>query len=166
MNSLSAESEKWSGRSLRSLIEHILERFHAVHREQLPQMIAFAGELGAPGQAVLRFLEGWQFEIHDHLAKEEEVLFPMIMDNMGDDAGAPISVMEQEHREHDENLASLEQLVVALATTHSENKTWQNLNKLFAEFKGDLQMHVHLENQVLFPRALSGEPAGKSEPCH
>ena len=39
MNSLSAESEKWSGRSLRSLIEHILERFHAVHREQLPQMI-------------------------------------------------------------------------------------------------------------------------------
>ena len=166
MTSLTIEGENWSGRSLRALAEHILDRFHAVHREQLPRLIELAGELGTDGAAVLRFVENWQFEIHDHLAKEEEVLFPMILDDMGDDAAAPISVMEQEHHEHDENLAQLEQLIQQLGATHIDNSTWQKLNHEFANFKGDLQMHVHLENQVLFPRALSGEQAGKSEPRH
>ncbi len=67
------------------MIDHILERFHAVHREQLPELIRMARRVEAVHRdsphvpkGLADHLEAMEAELLDHMAKEETVLFPAL----------------------------------------------------------------------------------------
>ena len=68
-----------------ALIDHILERYHAVHREQLPELIRMARRVEAVHRehpqvprGLADFLDGMEQELLSHMMKEEQVLFPML----------------------------------------------------------------------------------------
>lgn len=87
-----------------ALIEYILQRFHEVHRQQLPELIELATKVESVhadhpdvprGLAVL--LQQMHSELLDHMAKEEGVLFPMLARGGNSFVTHPICVMMSEH---------------------------------------------------------------------
>lgn len=145
--------------SVPELIDHILERYHAVHREQLPELIRMARRVEAvhrdhpdvpTGLAAL--LEQAEQELLDHMAKEEQILFPILKAGGSAMVVYPITMMRMEHTSHG---AMLEHL---MALTHDSRppagacNTWRALYAGIAQLRDDLINHIHLENNVLFPR--------------
>ena len=145
------------------LIEHILDRYHATHRAELPELVRLAArveERHADKPAVPRGLHAALLELsgalEDHMQKEEQVLFPMLVAGHGARAGMPISVIEAEHEDHGKNLARLRALVSDYVPPAEACNTWKALYLGLAELERELMEHIHLENNALFPRALNG----------
>lgn len=141
------------------LIEHILTRYHDVHRQQLPELIRLASRLervhGRDSQCPVglsQHLEEMQQELEAHMGKEERVLFPMILRGAGSAAREPISVMRQEHDDHGANLTLLERMTGDLSEPEHACTTWRALYSGLRTLRADLMDHIHLENNVLFHR--------------
>ncbi|MHC9511299.1 iron-sulfur cluster repair protein YtfE [Kangiella sp. M94] len=141
------------------LINHILERYHEVHREQLPELIRLAkrvetvhGPHPECPTGLASFLSDVEQEMEAHMQKEEQILFPMIQRGMGGLAKSPVAVMRMEHDDHGESLARLEQLAHHFQLPAEACNTWQALYTGLAAFKEDLMNHIHLENNILFER--------------
>ena len=90
----------------------------------------------------------------DHLAKEEQILFPLIRAGRGPLAGGPIHVMEAEHEDHRENLERTRRLAGNLVAPPEACATWRALCLGLVDLERELMEHIHLENNVLFRRAL------------
>ena len=102
-------------------------------------------------------------ELMPHLIKEERILFPAIRSlSMGQEVngcfghiGNPIHVMEHEHDNAGEILQQLRAITHNYLIPEGACNTWRTCYKTLAEFDADLQMHIHLENNMLFPKALA-----------
>ena len=146
-----------------ALIDHIVERYHEPLRRELPELVAMAKRVehrhgdkrGCP-HGLAQHLSAMHAEVLDHLAKEEQVLFPMIRAGAGRAAGAPISVMQREHDDHGASLARVRALTGDLEPPMGACATWRALYLRLGELESELMDHIHLENNVLFPRALRG----------
>lgn len=141
-----------------ALIDHILRRYHAVHREQLPELIRMARRVEAvhrdhpeapAGLAAL--LEGMEDELLDHMAKEEQVLFPMLLAGGSPMVRHPIAAMRAEHTDHGAQLDRLRALTHDLTPPPGACNTWRALYSGLVAFTDDLVEHIHLENNRLFP---------------
>ena len=100
-------------------------------------------------------------ELERHMQKEEQILFPMIGDGRGALAIMPIHVMEQDHDEAGEKLARIRTLTNSFLAPDGACPTWRALYLGLAAFEEELMLHIHLENNVLFPRALhTSKPLG------
>jgi len=151
----------WSTRPLPELIEHILSRYHAALRRDLPALIAMAEKVEARHAdkpavpaGLTRHLRAMHVAVLDHLAKEETILFPAILSGRGTMCGGPIQVMEAEHTDHGENLAHMRTLAGDLVPPPQACTTWRALYLGLLQLERELMEHIHLENNVLFPRAL------------
>jgi regulator of cell morphogenesis and NO signaling len=141
------------------LIDHILTRFHETHRRELPELIALADKVEqrhAAHPAVPRGLADALREtaaaLDEHMQKEEQVLFPLMRSGGHPMIGAPISCMRGEHVMHGERLDHLEALAGGLALPVEACATWGALYAGLRKLIDDVHEHVHLENNVLFPR--------------
>ena len=154
-----------------ALVDHILTRYHAVHREQLPELIRMARRVEAVHRdhpavpmGLAALLENMEVELLEHMEKEEQVLFPAIEDGTAG-LGEPIGAMRDEHTGHG---ALLEQLA-ALTTDHTPPlgacNTWRALYAGTAQLTDDLISHIHLENNVLFPRFETAGGCGGACSC-
>ncbi len=159
--------ENWSGRSLSELIDHILERYHRPLRRDIPALIELARRIerthaGKPmcPAGLAEHLERMQTAVESHLAKEERILFPLIRAGRGEMAYMPIRVMMQEHEDHGENLRRARELAHDLVTPREACASWRELYRGLARLESELWKHIHLENYVLFPRALERVGAG------
>ena len=85
--------------------------------------------------------------------KEEMILFPMIR-TIGRGALGPIRVMLAEHDSAGEALAALRRMTGGFVAPDGACNTWKALYFELAELERDLHRHIHLENNILFPRAL------------
>jgi regulator of cell morphogenesis and NO signaling len=94
-------------------------------------------------------------EVLDHLAKEEGILFPMILSGRGRSAVGPVHVMEMEHDDHKRNLDILRTLATGYVPPAEACVTWRALYLGLEQLEQELMEHIHLENHVLFQRALS-----------
>jgi regulator of cell morphogenesis and NO signaling len=155
----SAQAQTWADKDNIELIEHILSRYHDVHRRQLPELIRLSGrvELVHGGHpccpvSLTAQLEQMQAELEAHMNKEEQVLFPMISRNMLANATAPVQVMRDEHEDHGEALAAIRALTHDLTLPEGACNTWQALYRGLEELEVDLIEHIHLENNILFDR--------------
>lgn len=99
--------EGWAAASDTGLIAHVLTRYHAVHREQLPELARLARRVehvhgGRPDCPVglAEHLERMHAELENHMQKEEEVLFPMIAEGNAEMAFQPVAAMRDEHGVH------------------------------------------------------------------
>jgi regulator of cell morphogenesis and NO signaling len=90
----------------------------------------------------------------EHLFKEEAVLFPMIKAGAGSRAAAPVHMMEVEHEDHGESLRMIRTLTSNFTLPTNACPTWIALYRRLEEFETELMEHIHLENNILFPRAL------------
>jgi len=149
----------WSQVEDRALIDHLLARYHEVHREQLPELIRLArrveqvhGEREACPNGLADLLTTITQELDSHMRKEEMVLFPMILQGHGEMAGMPIGVMRGEHDDHGDSLRRLADLTQDITLPPGACNTWTALYTGLRAFRDDLITHIHLENNVLFER--------------
>jgi regulator of cell morphogenesis and NO signaling len=152
---------RWDEAPLPELIAHVLERFHAAHRAELPRLLAMARKVEAVHaekaecpRGLHAHLEHVAEELESHMQKEEQILFPLILSGRGRMAAAPIQVMEEEHVDHGRNLERLRALAHEYALPEDACGTWRALYLGLQELELELMQHIHLENHLLFPRAL------------
>lgn len=147
------------------IIDHIIVRYHDRHREQLPELILQATKVervhadkpNVP-KGLTKYLTMLHQELSSHMMKEEQILFPMIKQGMGTQAGGPISVMESEHDEAGELLEVIKHITHNVTPPPEACTTWKAMYNGINEMIDDLMEHISLENNVLFPRALAGKP--------
>lgn len=158
---IAADFERWDARPLAELIAHLVERYHAAHRAELPRLLEMARKVEAvhadkPScpRGLADHIESVAGELEMHMQKEEQVLFPMILAGRGRMASMPIQVMEEEHEDHGRNLARLRELATDFHAPSDACGTWRALYAGLKELDELLMQHIHLENNVLFPRAL------------
>ena len=157
------EGRRWDEAPLGELIDHILLNYHKPLYEELPRLEAMAARVydvhkdkAEPMlRGVLSTFRGLRAELDVHFAKEEQILFPMIKSGRGFMAEGPISVMLQEHDGAGAALAHLRELTRDYEVPAEACNTWRALWHGLAALETSLHQHIHLENNILFPRALS-----------
>ncbi len=159
LDGLERGSASPAGTEPAQLISHILQRYHQVHREQLPELIRMAQrvELVHQGRADVPkglgdLLQTIEAEMLDHMHKEENILFPMLQAGNNPFAVHPINVMRSEHISHGLQLERLTELTQDATPPVDACNTWRALYAGIAQLKDDLINHIHLENNVLFPQ--------------
>lgn len=141
------------------VIDHILQRYHAVHREQLPELIRMARRVEAVHRespdvptGLADHLEAMEQELLDHMDKEENILFPLLRAGGRGMAHNPIAAMRHEHTSHGEQLERLMALAHDTKPPAGACNTWRALYAGIAQLSDDLINHIHLENNLLFPQ--------------
>lgn len=149
----------WAQVPAEELIQHLLDRYHLRHREQLPELIRLARRVeqvhGAHAECpngLTDHLCAMEQALESHMCKEEQILFPMLLRGEHSLSRGPISVMRFEHEQHDQALAQLNALTRDLTAPAHACNTWQRLYQGLGEFCRDLAQHIELENEVLFIR--------------
>ena len=159
---------------LSNLVRFIVDEYHADLREELPRLGQMAAKvLDAHGTrypealpALASTFRELRQEVEDHMIKEERVLFPYIerieaLAASGQELPAspfgsiqaPIGMMEHEHETVGRALARLRELTGGYVPPADACNTFRGLYHGLARLERALQEHIHLENNVLFPRA-------------
>lgn len=154
--------ERWDQAPLADLIDHILEAYHRPLREELPRLDAMARkvldahrEKDPKGFTELaEIVSALRAELESHMQKEEQILFPMVKLGRGAMAQSPIAVMMHEHEAAGAMLLRLRELTSDYTVPAEACNTWNALWHGLADLETELHMHIHLENNILFPRAL------------
>jgi regulator of cell morphogenesis and NO signaling len=142
-----------------ALIELIETRYHATHRRELPELVRLArrveavhGDLPHAPVGLAAVLEALAAELESHMQKEEQVLFPLMRRGGHPMIAHPIDAMRHEHDDAGELLARVEALTGGGVPPEGACNTWRALYVGTRKFADDLMEHIHLENNVLFPR--------------
>lgn len=159
------------------LADYIENKHHVYVQERLPQLVEYAGKVARvhgekfpPNLEVAALVNTLRDELMGHLLKEERILFPYVramekallegqpkpVPHFGTAAG-PVNVMEAEHEVAGEIMHRIREITNDYALPEDACNTWRVLWSLLAEFEEDLHQHVHLENNILFPKALRME---------
>jgi regulator of cell morphogenesis and NO signaling len=142
-----------------ALIDHILTRYHDVHRRELPELIRLAARVEAVHRdhasvpaGLAAQLEEMRNELESHMLKEESILFPLMRSGGNPMIVHPIARMRIEHDEHGERLRAIEALTHGLTLPADACPTWCALYAGLRKLIDDLMEHIHLENNILFPQ--------------
>ena len=132
-----------------------LQKVASKHGEQHPEMLK-----------VFELFAAVKEEMELHMQKEEQILFPRIQETekMVNDGieirinhtylQAPINMMEQEHDHAGSILAEINKLTGNYHPPSDACTTYKLSFAALQAFEMDLHRHVHLENNILFPKAL------------
>jgi regulator of cell morphogenesis and NO signaling len=169
--------EDFSQATPTSLIQHIVRTHHAYIRSELPRLQSMAERVAAKhgpthpeSTSVQRNLAQLADELILHLNKEERILFPYIEDlqrSHDQHAAAPsacfssvenpIQAMIHEHEGAAALLGEMRSATHGFVPWHEACPTTVGLYHGLDAFERDLHRHVHLENNLLFPRAIALE---------
>ncbi len=158
------------------LIRHIVRVHHQRVRQELPRLAEMAHKLAGKRAAELNeveaLLEELRTDMLSHIEKEEQVLFPFIVQMDEDLLGAnsqaracfrsvaePIFIMQREHESANRIVAEIHAFANGFEPPAWACATHLDLYIGLRAFEIDLKQHVHLENDVLFPRAIEMEAA-------
>lgn len=158
---------------LSALADHIEATHHAYLTQELPRISGLLEKVVKAHGRTHPFLielqqafKPFRDELEQHMFKEERVLFPWIrqLDGVGEGShgaqqrpviSGPISVMEAEHESAGEALEGFRHLTNNYQAPEDACGTFRALYDALATLERDMHQHVHLENNVLFPRALT-----------
>ncbi len=170
-------SMDWQTQLLADLIAHITGTHHAVVREESPRIEALAAKVvGVHGKNHPELLQVQQVfsalaeELSVHLMKEEQILFPYVV-RMEESVLAkepappamfgtvlnPVRMMMQEHDGAGDALRTLRSITHDYALPEDACISYRTLYQALQGFESDLHQHIHLENNILFPRAVAME---------
>lgn len=157
----------WEQAPLSELVEHIQKQYH----EPLPRELAGLQEKAAriaqvhgPERPALltvaSLVNELSQELLHHTRKEDNVLFPWIRDlELGRRRAAslegPVRMMEADHEDAGATLEALRSATEDYLIPESACTTYRLLFSGLQQFERELHLHIHLENAVLFPRALA-----------
>ena len=171
------EDADWVSATLGELTEHIREKHHGYVREAIPRVCALLEKVKAKHGAnhpEIAALEGLFLqlgrEMIAHMQKEEIILFPYIERlELSRREGAtlerpffqtvrnPIQMMMNEHDADGDLAKQIRKTSLEYAPPPDACPSYQRLYSHLHEFEADLHQHVHLENNILFPRAIEME---------
>lgn len=163
----------WARLSARELVDHIETTHHRYLHRELPRLTALANKVasvhGPHHPELYRVTATYselRLDLEPHLLKEENVLFPMIR-QLSDAATSPtvrrgvinnpISMMRVEHDRAGELLATLRETTEGYKIPANVCASYTALYAGLAELEADTHLHVHLENNVLFPAVLAAD---------
>jgi regulator of cell morphogenesis and NO signaling len=165
----------WADAGLTELMGHILDRYHEKLRELLPMLTQMGDKVvNAHGgrhpevRNVASILAGLRGELESHMMKEEHVLFPFIEQlesglghrhPMLGHIASPIRMMQHEHDNAGAALAALRDTTSDYTVPPDGCTTFKGYYDGLATLERELHEHIHLENNVLFPRAVALEAA-------
>jgi regulator of cell morphogenesis and NO signaling len=165
--------------SLPELITHILETHHVFTKSEMERLQALADKvLNAHGGNHLELVHLDELftrlcaDLKPHMFKEEQILFPYIV-AMSQAAGEnrpvpfapfgtvnnPVRMMMMEHDTAGQILRELRVLTSDYKVPADACISYQTLYQALENFEKDLHQHIHLENNILFPKALNLENA-------
>jgi regulator of cell morphogenesis and NO signaling len=177
--SASPRPAEWPQGSLRQLIDHIVATHHAYVKRELPRLAVLAqkvvnrhGDTQAHLPALQKLVASLDDELTHHLAKEENILFPYVVELEAALASGsalpsscfgavtnPIAMMTSEHEAAGALLAEIQRLSDHFTPPVGACPTYHAYYEALKEFQLDLHQHIHLENNILFPRAIELEQA-------
>ena len=169
--------EGWQTAALAELIVHVVEKHHTFTREELARLEAlFAKVCGVHGQnhpELFRIQKQFQElsrDLEPHMLKEERVLFPYItqMEEAAKNHRTlpappfgtvrnPVRVMLAEHDAAGEILREMRETSSDYTVPEDGCISYRTLYGALAALEADLHQHIHLENNILFPRAAEME---------
>ncbi len=168
-----AGDEDWSAMGPAELVDHIETTHHVYLRDALPRLSALVAKVTAvhgdrhPELAEVEVLFATlRADLEPHLMREEQVLFPMVRELAAATArpsfhcgslANPISVMLSEHDIAGELLARVRVATNDYAVPDDGCASYQALYAGLAELEADTHLHVHKENNLLFPMVLDIE---------
>jgi len=171
------EGTNWTTAALGELTQHIVRKHHGYVRESIPRVRALLEkvktkhgpnhpELASIGE---RFFDLGQ-ELYGHMQKEEQILFPYIerLERAANQkrtpeppffgtARNPIQMMMQEHDSAGGLLQEMRKLSGGYQPPKEACESYRELYRSLEEFEADLRTHIHLENNILFPRTVALE---------
>src|SRR5579885_303156 len=172
------EDRDWLAEPLFELIAHIKNPHHRYPRDEIRRLgPLFEKVCSVHGQRHPELLHmratfaALADELNTHLMKEEAVLFPYII-RMEESVLAhepvlpppfgavrnPVSMMMREHDDAGAALRELREASRGYTVPADACLTYRTLYEALAQFEADLHRHIHLENNILFPRAMAMEP--------
>jgi regulator of cell morphogenesis and NO signaling len=169
----------WQVEPLAALVAHIQNIHHQYTREEIARLAPLFDKVCSvhgnnhPELLQIRLVfQSLAQELSEHLMKEEMILFPYIVrmeaavSGNKPIAGAPfgsvqnpVSMMENEHESAGNALRAMRQASHGYFAPSDSCVSYQTLYKALAAFEADLHRHIHLENNILFPRAVALERA-------
>jgi regulator of cell morphogenesis and NO signaling len=167
---LSARFSTWD---LATLVSYIVGNHHAFVRQSMPILLAHTRKVAAVHGGshpelveVARLFNAVAEEMASHMLKEEQILFPYILDMEQASLGAdplpsapfgsvqrPIRMMEAEHESAGDAMARIRSLTAGYEAPDGACTTYRVCLQELEAFERDLHEHVHLENNILFPKA-------------
>jgi regulator of cell morphogenesis and NO signaling len=175
----SRQVSDWSAEPLGELIAHIKNTHHKYTREEIARLRPLLQKVcsvhGKNHPELLRIseaFEGLAQELTMHMMKEEMVLFPFIermeeatLENAPvvpapfGTVRNPIAMMEHEHDSAGVALRTMREASSGYQFPDDACISYQTLYRALTDFEADLHQHIHLENNILFPRATAMEKA-------
>lgn len=163
--------DEWS---LTFLTDFILNTHHAFIRKLLPDILAYSlkvnsvhGDIHPELVQINQLVNAISDELNDHMVKEEKLLFPYIKDlelakqqylqlarpSFGTIRN-PIHMMELEHESVGMALSELRKVTSNYSPPDDACASYTQFFRFLESFEDDLHLHIHLENNILFPRAI------------
>lgn len=159
------------------LADYIVNTHHSYIRKKLPDITAYAnkvmkvhGDRHPELIEINKLVKAVNSELTDHLEKEERVLFPYIKELVRADKNTPppqvaqfksiqdiISQHEKEHEVVGGNLNTIRKLSSNYTLPEDACASYSLLYRMLDEFEEDIHLHIHLENNILFPKATALE---------
>jgi regulator of cell morphogenesis and NO signaling len=173
------QSEGWDAKPLAALAAHIVSTHHAYVYRELPRLAELAkkvvnrhGDTHPELLLIQEKLAELDEELTQHCAKEEVVLFPYIAKlersiaeqtpkphSCFGTVANPIAMMTQEHDAAGALMAGIREFSNHFTPPAGACPTYHAYYSGLREFEQDLHQHIHLENNILFPRAIALEAA-------
>jgi regulator of cell morphogenesis and NO signaling len=162
---------------LNALVDHIVTRHHGYVKQEIPRLqqllkkvVAVHGG-GHPELPVIQQnFQSLAAEMTSHMMKEENVLFPYIVElekavqqgkaprrPMFGTIANPVHMMELEHESSGDALKRMHEASSGYTAPENACFSYRTLYAALAEFEADMHRHIHLENNILFPRAVNME---------
>jgi regulator of cell morphogenesis and NO signaling len=163
------------------LIDHIISTHHAYVRAAMPaiaqhlaKLVSVHGERHPELARIAATFDEVHQELQQHMMKEERVLFPCIRELAATAAGQrrpspfgtienPIRMMQREHQDAGDEMRLIRELTNGYMPPADGCTTYRVTFAELAQFERDLHRHVHLENNLLFPKAVALEQRAPDE---
>ena len=171
--SVIGEAAEWSSMGATALVDHLEATHHRYLWDELPRLSALVakvvsvhGERHPELHAIAACFAETRADLEPHLSKEEQVLFPMIRELATASSAPsfhcgtlqnPISVMLREHDAVGELLAHLRQLTNGYLPPADGCASYVTCFAALAELEADTHLHIHKENNLLFPLVVRME---------
>ena len=167
----------WQNEPLADLIAHIENTHHQYTREEMARLVPLLNKVCSVHgknhpelQQVRASFQGLVQELTSHMMKEEQVLFPYVvrmeeaviqkepvLPSPFGSVQNPVTMMEHEHDSAGNALRDMRKASCGYTAPADGCVSYQTLYKALADFEADLHRHIHLENNILFPRAIAME---------
>ena len=177
INNSTSKTYNYDSWKLDFLADHIVNIHHAYVEESMPLLLQYAERVAkVHGHHYTEVVEIYRLfnivaqELAAHMKKEELILFPFIKQLVKSDkegvkvktphfgtVNNPIAMMEIEHENAGDILKEIKQLSNDYTPPESACNTFKALYAKLDEFEQDLHQHIHLENNILFPKAIALE---------